>query len=368
MTLRVKIDVTGLVIYIIAHGAIESKAMSQLNTGGGAPSDTNVTGPSGGSSTDNAVARWDGTSGTLLQDSGVLVDDSDNMTGGANITISGDLLSTSNEASDIGAAGTAFAQAHVVKAFLGEAISGSVGFSATNNGIAGGYSTGTNAGVSATDDGGMAFGFTQDAINASTATLTSSNQGALVYGSAVAFGGTSTIAASGAGSFGGGASVFSGSITSSGIASFVWTHAAGGGVVTASGDGSFCLGQANPNDMTASGDGAGCFGRTNGGNVVASANGAIQFGPGTNATADSVQVGSNILFESNGNMTIGGDLNHDGSNVGFYGTAPAAQSAAYSPTNVSTDRAYDANATTVDELADVLGTLIADLQATGLIG
>ena len=35
----------------------------------------------GGSSTDNAIARWDGTDGTTLQDSSVLIDDSDAMTG-----------------------------------------------------------------------------------------------------------------------------------------------------------------------------------------------------------------------------------------------------------------------------------------------
>ena len=46
----------------------------------------------------------------------------------------------------------------------------------------------------------------------------------------------------------------------------------------------------------------------------------------------------------------------------------ATESSAYTPTNVSTDRAYDANSTTTDELADVLGTLIADLQANGIIG
>lgn len=39
----------------------------------------------------------------------------------------------------------------------------------------------------------------------------------------------------------------------------------------------------------------------------------------------------------------------------------------YTPTNVSTDRTYDANATDVNELADVLGTLIADLQAAGIL-
>lgn len=44
------------------------------------------------------------------------------------------------------------------------------------------------------------------------------------------------------------------------------------------------------------------------------------------------------------------------------------RSAVYTPTNVTTDRAYDANATTLDEVADVLGTLIADLQRLGPIG
>ena len=39
----------------------------------------------------------------------------------------------------------------------------------------------------------------------------------------------------------------------------------------------------------------------------------------------------------------------------------------YTPTNVVTDRSYDANSTTADELADVLGTLIADLQGAGII-
>lgn len=43
-------------------------------------------------------------------------------------------------------------------------------------------------------------------------------------------------------------------------------------------------------------------------------------------------------------------------------------SSAYTPTNVTTDRSYDANATTIDELADVLGTVIADLQAKGILG
>ena len=40
---------------------------------------------------------------------------------------------------------------------------------------------------------------------------------------------------------------------------------------------------------------------------------------------------------------------------------------AYTPTNVTTDRAFDANATTLDEIADVLGTLISDLSNVGLL-
>lgn len=41
------------------------------------------------------------------------------------------------------------------------------------------------------------------------------------------------------------------------------------------------------------------------------------------------------------------------------------KSAAYTPTNVTTDRAFDADTVAVAELADVVGTLIADLRALG---
>lgn len=56
-----------------------------------------------------------------------------------------------------------------------------------------------------------------------------------------------------------------------------------------------------------------------------------------------------------------------GGSIGFFGTTPATQAAAYTPTNVVTDRSYDANATSIAELADVVGTLIADLQTYGLL-
>jgi methionine synthase II (cobalamin-independent) len=44
-----------------------------------------------------------------------------------------------------------------------------------------------------------------------------------------------------------------------------------------------------------------------------------------------------------------------------------AQGSAYTVTNGLADRSYNANATTVDELADVIGTMIADLKAKGIL-
>lgn len=69
-----------------------------------------------------------------------------------------------------------------------------------------------------------------------------------------------------------------------------------------------------------------------------------------------------------GEVEMDGALNHDGTTVGFYGVTPVVQSSAYTVTNGTTDRTYDADATTVNELADVVATLIADLKATGIIG
>jgi len=42
--------------------------------------------------------------------------------------------------------------------------------------------------------------------------------------------------------------------------------------------------------------------------------------------------------------------------------------AAYTVSNVTTDRAYDADATSTAELADILGTLLADLKTRGIVG
>ena len=56
---------------LTSNGAGSDPTFQTLSTG-------DVTGP--GSSTDNAVVRWNGTGGNTVQDSGVIVDDSNNIT------------------------------------------------------------------------------------------------------------------------------------------------------------------------------------------------------------------------------------------------------------------------------------------------
>lgn len=107
-------------------------------------------------------------------------------------------------------------------------------------------------------------------------------------------------------------------------------------------------------------------------------------GGGTNfvGSANGTFVGFNIASAFTGNIL---DIQIDGvtfvkitnskaitlgsstSTLGFYGQTPAARPSAYTVTNSSTDRAFDADATSIDEIADVLGTLITDLKALGLL-
>lgn len=58
----------------------------------------------------------------------------------------------------------------------------------------------------------------------------------------------------------------------------------------------------------------------------------------------------------------------NGTKVGFFGASPSVQSTGWAVTNEASDKVYDADATTVDELADVLGTLIEELKSKGLVG
>lgn len=88
---------------------------------------------------------------------------------------------------------------------------------------------------------------------------------------------------------------------------------------------------------------------------------------GTLAATDTITItdAKNIVLGSSTGNQIGTATTQK---LGFWGKAPVVQLSAYTPTNVSADRAFNANSTTIDELADVLGTLIADLQLVGLLG
>lgn len=89
--------------------------------------------------------------------------------------------------------------------------------------------------------------------------------------------------------------------------------------------------------------------------------------------------GNSVIIDPNGSQTIDGSttltlvpkqavtIMSDGANWHVMDQKLAGSATTYTPSNVSTDRAYDANATTTDELADVLGTLIGDLQDRGII-
>lgn len=84
--------------------------------------------------------------------------------------------------------------------------------------------------------------------------------------------------------------------------------------------------------------------------------------------ASAPTVGANQAGMYSADITAGNTAPHfkteNGQIVKLY---TANSGSAYSITNGSVDRAYDANATDVNELADVLYTLIEDLKLTGLI-
>ena len=81
---------------------------------------------------------------------------------------------------------------------------------------------------------------------------------------------------------------------------------------------------------------------------------------GNDATDDIFHMGTGATMGSNKKISF------NTTGIGFYGTAPVAQSSAYTAT---TQNARNANTATADAaIQDVLQTLIADLKLTGIIG
>lgn len=110
--------------------------------------------------------------------------------------------------------------------------------------------------------------------------------------------------------------------------------------------------------------------------------GGGNFGLGTAGPGGSGTLGTHVFSIRNGTPPVGGvgnvssiysdDVSASSElfaiNEAGELTQITGRTSAYTPTNVVTDRSYDADATTTEELADVLGTLIADLQARGIVG
>jgi hypothetical protein len=76
--------------------------------------------------------------------------------------------------------------------------------------------------------------------------------------------------------------------------------------------------------------------------------------------------GTSLLVENSGG-TARFTVLDNGAYAFAGGTVTAAQTGYTTFTNLTTDRTCDANATTVEELADILGTLIVDLKTKGII-
>lgn len=87
--------------------------------------------------------------------------------------------------------------------------------------------------------------------------------------------------------------------------------------------------------------------------------------PGTtNVPAIALKIGQNSALQ------IFGDIDHDGTNIGFYGTTPAAQSSGYTlNATVVIDRTLlQSTAATATNNNNVLAALITDLQNIGILG
>lgn len=86
---------------------------------------------------------------------------------------------------------------------------------------------------------------------------------------------------------------------------------------------------------------------------------------GTNPVADTAT--DTLTMTAGTGITVTGNSATDTVTIASTVTGLTGTAQTYTESNVTTDRSYDANATTLDEIADVLGTLIADLRNRGIV-
>jgi hypothetical protein len=154
-----------------------------------------------------------------------------------------------------------------------------------------------------------------------------------------------------------GALQLDGGLTSGGAGSFTGALSIGAAGLTIGGD--VVLARSAANVLGLAGDTVDAAGYRVAGTALA----ATHLSDG--ASLARTGVSANASFWS---VTVGGNLDHDGTGVGFYGVAPIARRTGWVATTQPADRSLDTNNTSLNEVADVLNTLIVDLYAYGLIG
>lgn len=108
-----------------------------------------------------------------------------------------------------------------------------------------------------------------------------------------------------------------------------------------------------------------------GGTVSVGSDGSISIAP--LSTKNVTLTVGNLLFSTDNTLDVGAS-GATRPRTGYFGTSVVSPlftltgRQTYTPTNGTTDRSFDANATTLDEIADVLATLINDLKNAGLLG
>lgn len=84
---------------------------------------------------------------------------------------------------------------------------------------------------------------------------------------------------------------------------------------------------------------------------------------GSNFYVRTATSGSAVFYVSDTNAAIG--LGISGGRLGFYGATPVVRPAAYTVTNPASRRSFDTTTVTLSQLAEVVGTIIADKIANG---
>lgn len=75
-----------------------------------------------------------------------------------------------------------------------------------------------------------------------------------------------------------------------------------------------------------------------------------------------------LVIHNDNRLEIEGTLDHDGSQVGFYGNTPVSRPTYGAPTGTPTRTTFDTSTVTLSQLAERVKALVDDLRSVGLLG